>query len=184
MVITDLETTGLKEKKHDIIQIAREVIDLDTHERIPQLTWDSYIYLEAPQWANRDRDAMDVNKISKDLLDVLGMPLKDALREFSIGVNWSEAVLTAWGNDFELKFLDEAYTKSNRIIPYLFKTFDVRSANFQEQLRQRPYDIEYRGLKDAALYWHIPVEEQKMHTAVYDVWLTSEIFIHNINFGV
>lgn len=174
LAITDLETTGLDEDRHEIIQIAREVVDIQRRIRIEKFT-DSW-YVHPSRWENREAKAMAVNKLALHTLHSEGIPLDMALQMFSVGVDWSSTPLTAWGNDFEMKFLNAAFEEADRIIPYNFKSFDIRSFAFGEQVR-RTGDQEYKGLADCAQSLGISVDPKRLHDAAYDVWLTSEIYL-------
>lgn len=176
LAITDLETTGLDEENAVIIQIAREVIDRQLAMRVDALTWSCYVLPSDAGWVQKTKQAMAVNQIKLSTLTAEGWTLETALQGFSLGVNWKDTPLTAWGNDFELKFLDAAFKSIDRVKPYNFKSFDVRSYANGRQV-EKGLDYEYRGLHEAAKDLGIEVDTDKLHDAVYDTWLTSEIYL-------
>ena len=53
--VTDLECTGLEPERHEIIQVARVVIDTVEGEIIPSLTMSEYIL--PTRWEQRDPQA-------------------------------------------------------------------------------------------------------------------------------
>lgn len=172
-VVTDLETTGTKHGHHEIIQIARTVVDVRDCCLVPNSSMSAYVVPD--HWDRRTKEAMDVNKISWDLLDNEGLTLKEALSWWSTGINWSKSIVAAWGIDFELGFLEAAYESVDRVRPYGYRGFDVRSGAFLFSARTR--DMEYRGLADAARHLGLAVDESRLHDAAYDVQLTSAIYL-------
>ena len=60
--IVDLETTGVDPIRHEIVQLARVVIDTVEQEIIPRLTFVAYI--KPTRWRNREREAMEVNRLA------------------------------------------------------------------------------------------------------------------------
>ena len=106
LIVIDLETTGLKSEKHEIIQIAREVVDLQTRERMPEWTMNCWIK-PGNRWSKRDPEAMGVNKLEAGYLEEYGVGLWEGLRQFSVGVPWSNASLASWGIDLEFFFVKD-----------------------------------------------------------------------------
>ena len=172
-VVTDLETTGLNEQKHEIIQIARTVVDTASRQIVPGSQFN--IYVTPSQWEGRDRKAMAINRIQKSTLNSVGVDLYSALGDYSRHINWSESILAAWGIDFELKFLHAAHSKTMRVVPFNYQTFDVRSAAFLHFAQDGL--LEYPGLAEAAEAFGLDVDHNRLHDAVYDVELTAEIVL-------
>lgn len=172
LVVTDFETTGLDENKHSIIQVARVVYDAIERRAVPGSFLNLYVW-PVDNWESRSQEAMAVNRIPQDLLEAQGVPLDEALRQFCTGVDWTRSVIAAWGNDFEMKFLKAAFQSTGRVRPYTYKSFDVRSAAFLLMLHYSRE--EYLGLEEAARYFDIPVEPDRVHDAAYDVELTCAV---------
>ena len=175
LVVTDLETTGLNERKHEIIQIAREVIDLHSLTRVPELTWSGYV--RPLKWDKREKEAVKVNGLELWFLQQNGESLWKTLMEFSVGVPWDQASLASWGIDFEVAFLKEAFKMTDRPIPYSYRVVDIRSHAFLKRVGFCR-DTEYVGMSKVAEELGIPVKEECLHDARYDTWLASEILIN------
>ncbi len=165
-MVTDLETTGLKpEKNHEIIQIARQVIDLRERRVVAGSEVSNYVY--AQHWDSRDPEAMAVNRLNLQKLIDEGINLHTALGNWCRGINWRQSVMASWGNDFELKFLEPAFQQTHRIIPYSYKSVDLRSWAFF------PLAVagieEYPSLGEACVSYGVSFDTELAHDARYDV---------------
>ena len=169
--VADLECTGLEPERHEIIQIARVVIDTVEKTTIPGLTTSEYIL--PTRWDQRDHTAMKVNGLTSEKLQAEGISAKLALREFGSGVNWSETVLAAWGVDFETKFLRDAFRRIDRVVPFTFKVIDVRSLGHLPRAKLGFTD--YMGLGESCDYYGVPFDSGKAHDALYDATKTAEL---------
>lgn len=172
LVCTDLETTGTKVGRHEIIQIGRSIVDLTGPRIIPQ-PWSKYII--PSRWQTRDSEAMKVNGLSLETLTREGVPLRDALMDFGRGISWGEAVLAAWGTDFEMKFLEAAFAMVDRVNPIPYRSVDIRSAMFFKTLKLGGY--EYLGLREACEFMNLPFDPEQAHDAGYDALKTADLTI-------
>ncbi len=169
--VTDLECTGLDPERHEIIQVARVVIDTVDGQIIPDLTMSEYI--QPTRWDQRDNVAMKVNGLTLGKLQAEGISAKLALEDFGRGVNWNETVLAAWGADFETKFLQDAFRRIDRVVPFNFKVIDVRSLGHFP--RAKLGFTEYLGLGESCDYYGVPFDSGKAHDALYDATKTAEL---------
>ena len=169
--ITDLECTGLEPDRHEIIQVARVVIDTIEGQIIPGLTMSEYI--QPTRWDQRDNEAMKVNGLSFKKLEAEGISAKLALEDFGRGVDWNETVLAAWGSDFETKFLQDAFRRIDRVVPFTFKVIDVRSLGHFP--RAKLGFTEYLGLGEACDYYGVSFDSGMAHDALYDATKTAEL---------
>ena len=169
--VTDLECTGLEPERHEIIQVARVVIDTVEGEIIPSLTMSEYIL--PTRWEQRDPQAMKVNGLTIKKLQTEGISAKLALEDFGRGVNWNETVLAAWGSDFETKFLQDAFRRIDRVVPYTFKAMDVRSLGHFP--RAKLGFTEYLGLGESCNYYGVPFDSGLAHDALYDATKAAEL---------
>ena|SRR3990167_3904968 len=173
LVIVDLETTGLNPCRHGILQIARVVLDVPSRRIIKGLNRASYVCPTDHVWSLRDPAAMAVNGLTWEKLSG-GRLLNDALSYvLEDKIDWSRAVLASWGLDFELKFLDAAYTAVGRRPGFPWKGMDVRSWMGFRQARQRLTD--YLNLKDSARELSLEYNSHDAHDALYDANLTSQV---------
>lgn len=169
--VTDLECTGLEPERHEIIQIARVVVDTVEQTIIPSLTMSEYI--QPSRWDQRDHSAMKVNEITREKLQCEGIPKQQALEGFRSGLNWNETVLAAWGADFEAKFLQDAFRQIDRVVPFTFKVIDIRSLGHFPRAKLGFTD--YLGLGDSCDYYGVSFDVAKAHDALYDAAKTAEL---------
>ena len=169
--VTDLECTGLDPERHEIIQVARVVIDTVEGKILPDLTISEYI--EPTRWGQRANVAMKVNGLTIKKLQAEGISPKLALEVFCRGVNWTETVLAAWGADFETMFLRDAFRRVDRVVPFTYKVIDVRSLGHFP--RARLGFTEYLGLGESCDYYDVPFDRSKAHDALYDATKTAEL---------
>lgn len=169
--VTDLECTGLEPERHEIIQIARVVIDTVDKQIISGLTTSEYI--QPTRWDQRDNVAMKVNGLTIRKLLAEGISPKLALEDFCRDVNWNETVLAAWGTDFETKFLQDAFRRVDRVVPFSYKVIDVRSLGHLS--RAKLGFTEYLGLGESCDYYGVPFDSSKAHDALYDATKTAEL---------
>ena len=169
--VTDLECTGLEPERHEIIQIARVVIDTLEKTIIPGLTTSEYIL--PTRWDQRDHAAMKVNGLTIKKLQAEGVSAKLALEDFGRGVDWNETVLAAWGADFETKFLQDAFRRIDRVVPFTFKVIDVRSLGHLPRAKLGFTD--YMGLGESCDYYGVPFDSGQAHDALYDTTKTAEL---------
>ena len=169
--VADLECTGLEPERHEIIQIARVVIDTVEKTMIPDLTMSEYIL--PMRWDQRDHAAMKVNELTFEKLHAEGISAKRALTDFASKVHWSETVLAAWGVDFETKFLRDAFRRIDRVVPFTFKVIDVRSLGHLSRAKQGLTD--YMGLGESCDYYGVSFDSSKAHDALYDATKTAEL---------
>ena len=177
--VTDLETTGIDPAKHEIIQIARVVIDTVDRVIIPRLTFMAYV--KPKRWRDREREALEVNGLTLTKLKEEGGGLCPALREFTWGPDWGDTVLAGWGVGFEANFLVTAFKETRRAVPFPFQTIDVRS--LVQLVRAQRGESEYLGLRDAAGWLGVAVDPGRLHDALYDATVTAEVVLQLLRKG-
>lgn len=176
--ITDLETSGLNpDKGHEILEIARTVVDVVNRQIVPTSTMQTYV--KPVRWEQREPEALEINGLKREQLLESGVCLHDALGEWARGVDWQRTILASWGNDFELKFLNAAFLEQRRVIPYNYKTVDVRSAAFIPLAAQGR--TEYPSLAEACGAYSIPFDRTQAHSALYDTMRTAEVVVALLN---
>lgn len=169
--VTDLETTGLEHQRHEIIQIARVVIDTVDESIVGSLTMSQYI--QPTRWDQRDDAAMAINGITFSRLQTEGISSDQALAAYCRDVNWGETVLAAWGADFETQFLREAVRQIGRDVPFNYKVIDVRS--LAHLPRAWLGFTEYLGLGESCDYYSVNFDRGRAHDALYDATKTAEL---------
>lgn len=170
-VVTDLETGGLDPSRHDIVQIARVVVDSQNGVIVPGSAMKTYVRPELG-WENSSQEALNVHRISHGTA-LAGEELHDALGLWCKGINWEESVLASWGIDFETKFLSAAFARTGRVLPYNYRTIDVRSIS--HGLRAAYGHMDYLSLHDSCLEKGIDFDRDLAHDALYDAQKTAEL---------
>jgi len=166
-VITDLETTGLDPiKGHEIIQIAKVIFDA-AENKIIQGSAESF-YVAPDNWGKASPEALEIHGITYEMAKS-GLNLFGALGWWCTDIDWEQSVLASWGNDFELKFLNAAFQKTNRVIPYPWVTIDLRT--HAHALRSALGHIELSSMSYIADWLGLALDENKLHDALYDARL-------------
>ncbi|KKN86913.1 hypothetical protein LCGC14_0264760 [marine sediment metagenome] len=168
-VVTDLETLGLNPEKHDIIQIARVVMDVASRSIVPHS--EMVTYVKPSRWNSADREALDTHNISYETA-MAGKLLPEALGLWCREIDWSQSVLAAWGIDFETRFLTKAFKATNRIIPFDYRTIDIRT--LCHGFRAAFGATDYLSLADMCKEQDIMFEKDRGHDALYDAQKTAE----------
>ena len=174
-VVTDLETLGLNPEKHDIVQIARVVIDIASLSIVPHSGISTYV--KPARWHNATGEALNTHKISYETA-MEGLLLPEALGEWCRDIDWSQSVLAAWGIDFESKFLTRAFLATKRIRPFDYRTIDIRTLCHGP--RAAIGYIDYLGLADTCKKLDIPFDKDNAHDALYDAWKTAEVAVETM----
>lgn len=169
-VVTDLETSGTQPwKRHEILQIARVVYDAQAREVVPESEVMAYVRPQA--WDARSREAGEVHGLTDFVwLYQNGVPLRKALQQWEQGVDWTQSVVAAWGIDFEAKFLEASYARVSRMPPYPYSMVDLRTLAYAAADLQ-----ELHGLATVARGWGLPVSDEGLHDALYDVQLAVRV---------
>lgn len=105
VVIADIETTGLDETKHEIIEIAAIRVGSDFQRRA------SFSTLVQPT-RKVPKKITEITGISDEAVRKNGVTLANALDQFLVFVGNRHLVF--YNSDFDMKFLDEAAYKADR----------------------------------------------------------------------
>ena len=164
-VVTDLETTGTRVPEHEIIQVARVIFDVPARKVVPGSVYNAFV--RPTRWEQRDPEALEVNKLEHDYLVRVGVSLEEALRGWARGVVWDQAVVAAWGIDFESKFLGMGYQEIGAPVPYPYSMVDLRTLAYVMS------DLSAMlSLREAADFCNIGYSPADLHDARYDVALS------------
>ena len=169
-VVTDLETGGLDPDRHDIVQIARVVVDAAAKRVLSGS--EVVTYVRPVKWDNSSQEAKDIHGISLETA-MGGLPLSEALGMWCRNINWEESIVAAWGIDFELKFLHRAFGATERVVPFNYRNMDIRS--LAHGVRAARGGMTYLSLKDACADRGILFDKNKAHDALYDAQRTAEL---------
>lgn len=177
--VADLETTGLNPDKHEIIQIARVVVDIVDRCYVSGSLVHNFIV--PSHWETHDSAAIKINRITLEYLKRNGVSLADALKRFSQGINWENTALASWGIDFELKFLASAFKETGRPVPYHYQAMDIRSQFQLQAAKTRCTTLAH--LSDACKAYEIEFSPLLAHSAVYDANITADVLLAMLGDG-
>lgn len=123
LLCIDVEATGTNMSKHNICQIGVALVDTKLN------IVDKYSSIIKPFSSDRDPDAMRVHNISEEVL-AQSRSFNEVMIELEskLGVNPKRYTLAAWGTHFDIIFLREEYKKFNRVYPFSYRCFDLKSA--------------------------------------------------------
>lgn len=123
ILVIDLETTGIDPDKHEIIQIGACKLNLKT--QIIDNPWS--IYTVPEHWETASKESLEVNHISKSLLDRKAVPLEHALLELENRFYQDGLIISSWGIDFDKGFLTHAYNSVSLLNPFAQRWLDART---------------------------------------------------------
>ena len=122
LLIVDTELTGLDAEKHEIIQLAAVLLDRKTLKE--KAFFDSYV--RPTKWANRDPEAMKVNKLGLPLLEK-APDLKKVIRSFAKKFHPKKVLLVAYVGWVDKRFLLKAFEKTGVKWAYDYHYLDIWS---------------------------------------------------------
>jgi len=170
----DLEATGPESPNYSICELAAILLEKNTLKEISRFHTDKFI---RPIQFKFHEAAMNAHKI--EINDILEAPrFEDEIIRFE---NWlfengiknlTDVMFGMWGIDFDISFLRSHYHAVNRDWPYVYRHYDVRTTAFK-YCKDR--NIEFDGLYDCARKLGMQVDKSKMHRALHDVIVTTEV---------
>lgn len=173
LLLIDLESTGLDVRKHELIEIA--AIRLDKKTLKEKQRFESYI--KPTNWRKRDPEAMAVNNIKYEQL-AAAPSLKAVLQKFTKTFSPNSVILSHYGGNMDVIFLDAAYKKSGLKYPYDHHTFNiwVMCYAYMAKIAKLNSRKRFSGfhLEDVAEHFKISVPENR-HTALADCLLEAEV---------
>ena len=161
-IVIDIETDGLDENEHTIIEIgALKVTPSTTEEFNALIKYDGILPTKISK----------LTGISQTLLEQNGRNLKEVLSDFLLFIG--ESALVGYGINFDVKFINNELNKLG--LPLLSnKTHDLKKfvkseklflANYQLQTALKEYGIEevvpHRALPDAKLIYQLSTKVNK-----------------------
>lgn len=167
-VIFDLETTGLSPKTEQIIEIAGLKINskgqtIEHFHKFIKL----YKVEEVPVFIQ------NLTNINEELLIEKGLDVEDVMQDFLEFID--DSILVAQNSKFDMSFLREFYFTNFKMF---FNRANIDTINLAKKLR--PDESSYK-LSELVKYFDVEYDTDSHHRADYDVKITTEIFIKQIN---
>jgi DNA helicase-2/ATP-dependent DNA helicase PcrA len=173
LLVFDVESTGTDTSKHEIIQIAGIRLDKDSLEERARFS----TYVKPNHWETRDMEAMQVNKISYDLV-ATAPTLAEALALLEKNFPPAEVLLCAYNIWFDVSFLRQAYFSLGKPMSYNYAGFDILALGYiwwcKTGQQNNPEKYIGFGMQDLAHALGINAEGA-FHNALTDVVAEAEI---------
>lgn len=123
-VAIDIETTGAEGDVADVIQIGAITLNEDLSFA------EEFMVVIKPTSNYRDPKAMEVNKISEEVLEMAltNDVALDKFEQFCFSTSGSDRpLLAAWGTYFDVTFLRAYYKRIGRKWPFSYRCLDLKS---------------------------------------------------------
>jgi len=179
-VFFDLETTGTNPAKHGIHQISGEIV-------IDGVTKETFDFRVRPNpKAEIMQDALDVGGVTKEQIlaypPMLGIYRKfiALLQKYVDKYNKTDKFFLVGYNNaaFDNQFLRGFFLQNND--QYFGSWFWANSIDVMvlasSKLADRRAEMENFKLSTVAKFIGIKIEEEKLHDAMYDIYLTREVY--------
>lgn len=166
-VVIDIETDGLDENNHTIIELG--AIKIEGEEKAE---FNHLIYYEK----KLPDDIVELTGITESMLKEMGVPLNEALEEFLKFIG--DDILVGYGVDFDIRFINRALEKAN--LPRLKNVYyDLIRYVKKEKMFLRDYklktvlkgygileEVPHRALQDAILIAQLSTKVKKFQDLV------------------
>ncbi len=175
-VAFDLETTGLFNNKHEIVEIgAVKFTVYDDGGIIRPKEISTFQTLVKPPMMIPD-EATRINHITNAMVEN-APPISDALRKFTIFCGQS-AILVAHNADFDTGFLHVAYTKHPQILPGnpIVDSLRIAKSILPELKSHKLGDLAHMFQRIKGQI-RLSINNEEMHRAVYDCEMLMEVFV-------
>ncbi len=173
LLLIDIESTGLNPCTHDLIQLAGILLDKKTLKEKASFNR----YLQPTNWRNWDPVSMQVNGIARAVLKKEALPIRQALKEFSM-LHKSPVLLAHWAGDFvDGPFLKKAYNYIHEPYPFDHHSFNIwpLACSFlssQGKFPNKKYPMGF-AFEDLVKLLHIPLLPR--HDALNDCRNEAEV---------
>ena len=180
--IVDIETTGLKLERDEILQIAVVVQDwteptattvtsnkVTSNTVTPTSVWSSYV--RPPHWWNRDLGPQHVHGISRRKL-IFAPTTEKAMRSFAQQTKGH--IVVAHNADFDTKFLRAAAHRHNIDLEWAGVVCTLNLSRKLDPQRQQTHKL-------STLCEKYGVTLNHAHNAEYDARATAELLPHLLN---
>ncbi len=172
ILILDIEATGVDFNKHELIEIGALLLDKKTLRE--KKSFESFI--KPKRWADREPEAMAVNKISWDELKK-ALSLKTVLRQFeaTFGTN---VIIAPYGTILDTAMLRVGYKQCRMIYPFDYHVFDIWPLAYTYMAKHKLLINKERfsgfSLDDVAQHFNITPPNDR-HTALADCRLEAAV---------
>lgn len=151
-IFLDTETNGLNARKHKVLEIAFQIIDIETKEKKDE--YQSIVFQSFDDWQNSDLNSLQVNGFSWEEISfgkqntIVGKEIIDCFQKHSI--KRGEAVFICQNPSFDRAFFSQLI----------------------EPEEQEKMQWPYHWLDLASMYWALSIKEGQEKKAMYP-WETG-----------
>lgn len=167
LAFVDIETTGLDNTTHEIIELGVVVAKMKEGELV--VTDELNLKIQPKNIANADAQALRINGYN-DADWLFAVSLEDAMKEFA--KKTEGAIFTAHNITFDYGFIENAFKKTGIENKMHFHRLDTISLAFG--ILHTNDDIGKLSLR--ALCEKYGIENKKAHSAFADAYATYEVF--------
>lgn len=171
LVFIDTETTGLDASRHELIEVAGIIVDIQNQSQGIYTVLDSFVYKIHPtRITDADPNALKINHYDPShWIDALD--LKTALT--LVAEKTKGAVMIGHNVTFDFMFLDKAFKQTGVMNTMHYHLLDTISIAYTK-LKDQELDIQRFGLQYLCEYFNIPNKDS--HTAFADAEATFELY--------
>ncbi|MDR2593282.1 MAG: 3'-5' exonuclease [Fibromonadaceae bacterium] len=172
IIAFDLETTGLDDNKHEIIEIGG--VKFSVKESRGRIVPDKIEEFQSFIKASKSNEAVNVNHITDDML-VSAPSISEVLQKFKTFCDDANC-LVAHNAPFDTKFLSTAYGKHSIPAPQLPILDSIKIARNTIQLPDYKLGNITKALESRSEI-NFKIKDESMHRAVYDCEMLMHILV-------
>jgi DNA polymerase III subunit epsilon len=169
----DIETTGLCEPEHRIVEVALILYDLDTQAELARLV------RRFNPGRPMDPKALEVHGITFE--SVAHLPLleddKPGIAIIQKMLSKADAVVAHNGEDFDVPFIQQEFRRIGQPLPQIRLIDTMKQGRWATPLGKVP------NLGELCFACEVPYEPHKAHAADYDVDRMMKCFFHAYSLG-
>ncbi|MEK7600679.1 MAG: 3'-5' exonuclease [Patescibacteria group bacterium] len=163
--ITDVETTGLDVRRHEIIEIGLVVVDQKTFQVIDELD----LKVQPAHIETAEPGALKVNGYVPEQWTA-AVPLAEAMKQYSAKTR--DAIFCAWNITFDWQFIEEAFRSTGVRDSLDYRRIDIPSIAWEKMRHKQIAKFRLSGFAEEL---GIPPEPE-VHRAINGARLATDVF--------
>jgi oligoribonuclease (3'-5' exoribonuclease) len=181
----DCEFSGLDHRKHCLLSIG--IIEINKNGNYYSPNYNHKLYLELKPFGEIDPQAMAINKLDLENLELYGVSKENAVREirkFLKLKNNDIAVFIGYCNVLDKIFIDQLFNDVGESSPFHYEVIDISSLALGK-IQWLEWGFTEKELLTKLLQRKdciINLSENQKHNALYDATLQAEEFCELMNY--